>query len=307
MNIFYVCQNKSQKQESTGQYLWSPQKAKNGSNNQGYMNMTLVKKGDIIFHGAKQTTYAISIAKDECYKAMQPEELKRITNNELWNDEGYRIDADYKILTTPVEMRPLFSWFKNHYNQNSAFTVMGECKQIYLNLLAVEHAKFIVTKALELHPVKDVKVFLNAVLEIILDEKNSEYDDIEFEEINDLIDEISKKVVKPTWKGKAGTQKFTNSTELGSRKPKRKPHVAANALLIADNYCEFDKTDRTFLRKNGIRYTEPHHLVPISKYNDFEFEKGNLEILMLKRILFHFVVTATIYYTMVDLRIRNQY
>ncbi len=29
--------------------------------------------------------------------------------------------------------------------------------------------------------------------------------------------------------------------------------------------------DKTFLRKNGKPYTEPHHLIPISKYYDFEY------------------------------------
>lgn len=274
MNIYYVCQNKSHKQESTGQYLWSPQKAKDGSNNKGYTNMALVKKGDIIFHGAQQTTYAISIAKTDCYKAEQPNELKIATKGPIWDDEGYRIDSDYTILTTPVNMRSLFSWFKDHYNWNSAFTVDGECKQIYLNELADEHAKYIIMKALELDQDKEVKRTLKYVLEDILDEKNSEYDDAELEEINDIIDSSNKEAEKPTWKGQPSTQEFSNSTGAGNPKPKRNPQKAVNALAIADNLCEYDKVDRTFLRKSGIRYTEPHHLIPISKYKDFEYVVG---------------------------------
>ena len=36
-------------------------------------------------------------------------------------------------------------------------------------------------------------------------------------------------------------------------------------------------SDRTFLRKNGNPYTEPHHLIPISKYRDFEYSVDVME------------------------------
>lgn len=92
--------------------------------------------------------------------------------------------------------------------------------------------------------------------------------------INDFVDITTKDIEKPTWKGQPSTQEFNNSTGMGNPKPKRNPLKAANALTIADNLCEYDKYDRTFLRKSGIRYTEPHHLIPISKFYDFEYEKG---------------------------------
>ena len=53
--------------------------------------------------------------------------------------------------------------------------------------------------------------------------------------------------------------------------PKRDKQRAANALIYAEYKCEYNKEDRTFLRKNGKPYTEPHHLIPVSKYADFDF------------------------------------
>ena len=41
-------------------------------------------------------------------------------------------------------------------------------------------------------------------------------------------------------------------------------------MARAEYKCEFNKDDKTFLRKNGKHYTEPHHLIPISKYEDFQ-------------------------------------
>lgn len=271
MNIYYVCQNKTFKQESSGQYLWSPQKTRNGSNNKGYINMAAVKKGDVIFHGAQQKTYAISIAKADCKSKQQPSELKAISKESIWDDKGYRVDSEYTMLSSAVNMRNLFEWFKEHYDQNSAFTVNGECKQVYLNKLTSNHAKYIIMRALDLHQDKEVNYTLKYILESILENEYAEYNDVELGEINNIVDNKSLSTVKPSWKGQPGTQAFVGLAGPGNPKPKRNPQIAANALTIADNVCEFDKSDRTFLRKSGIRYTEPHHLIPISKYMDFEY------------------------------------
>lgn len=45
---------------------------------------------------------------------------------------------------------------------------------------------------------------------------------------------------------------------------------ARNALKLADYKCEIDETHPAFTRKkNGLPYTEPHHLIPVSRYADF--------------------------------------
>jgi hypothetical protein len=85
-------------------------------------------------------------------------------------------------------MRALFGWFRAHSNSNSAFTVDGECKQIYLNQLADEHAKYIMMKALELQQDKEVRRTLKLLQEDIQEEEHAKYDDGEMDEINDIID-----------------------------------------------------------------------------------------------------------------------
>lgn len=132
MGLFYVCQNKTQKQESNGQYLWSPQKTSNGKSNKGYTNMSKVKKGDIIFHGAKQCTYAISIAREDCYTAAQPEELKKEGKPPIWGENGYRIDSDYISLKRPLEMRPLFTWLRNSIKKIVLLQLMESVKKCIL-------------------------------------------------------------------------------------------------------------------------------------------------------------------------------
>ena len=97
MSIWYVFQNKTFKEESSGEYLWSPQKNKKGSNNDGYVNMSNVKKDDIIFYGFQAKTVAVSFANTDCYESDITEELIKKTED-TWNKKGYRVDSDYIFL-----------------------------------------------------------------------------------------------------------------------------------------------------------------------------------------------------------------
>lgn len=52
----------------------------------------------------------------------------------------------------------------------------------------------------------------------------------------------------------------------------RNKTVAINALGIAEFKCETDNSHKTFKRKkDGVPYTEPHHLIPMSKQDEFEY------------------------------------
>ena len=96
------------------------------------------------------------------------------------------------------------------------------------------------------------------------------------ETINEIVEDISART-KPEWSGVKETQAMTTSQKTGREIPKRDPQRAADALEHADYLCEYQNTDRTFMRKNGKPYTEPHHLIPISKYRDFDYSVDVME------------------------------
>lgn len=53
---------------------------------------------------------------------------------------------------------------------------------------------------------------------------------------------------------------------------KRDKKKAVNALKISGYKCEYNNEHPTFKRKkNNINYTEPHHLIPMSYQDDFEY------------------------------------
>lgn len=152
----------------------------------------------------------------------------------------------------------------------SAFTVNGKGKQQYMCNLAEEHAIFLLKNAIEIQNSPEVLMYLNGKLNEILDEKDPEYNQEEKDLIN--IELENKKDENQVDRGTSSfaTQMTTVSKSTGRTIPKRKPKQAVDSLILADYKCEYNPEDRTFTRKNGKQYTEPHHLIPISKYREFD-------------------------------------
>lgn len=270
MAVFYVFQGITYDEEEAGGYVWSPQLTKNGKKNAGFTNMTKIKKGDFVLHNKNSHVVAISVAKSDCYEYEQPSELSEGVTNDKWNREGYRVDLQYFPFDHVIKTSDFKQWLIDNYQEDSAFTVAGKGKQQYMCTLAENQAIFLLKKAIEVQENKEVLFHLEGALEEIVNDKDSEYDQIEIEEINDQLEEpenivVDKKITE------ANIQALTLSNATGRKIPKRNTKRAVDALKLADHKCEYNQEDRTFLRKNGKAYTEPHHLIPISKYQDFEY------------------------------------
>lgn len=276
MSVFYVFQGETYSIEKKGGYVWSPQLAKGGRKNIGYTTMTEIHKGDFILHNDSGKIVAVSIATSDCYASNQPHELQIANTSVTWDISGYRVDCNYFSFDTPVKTNLYTDWLKAHYAENSAFTNIGRGKQQYMCHLADEHAVFFLNEAIRLQSNPSVIASLHAALSDIIDDKESEYSAYETEAINEAV-QLSNSHQKPTWKGIPEIQPTTTSPSTGREIPKRDPQRAVDALEHADFLCEFDKKDKTFLRKNGTPYTEPHHLIPMSKYRLFDHRVDVME------------------------------
>lgn len=276
MAVFYVFQGETYKEERTGGYVWSPKLAKGGRKNAGYTKMTEIRKSDFILHNSNGKIVAISIAKTDCFDGAQPRELSDAETSVEWDDDGYRVNTKYFDFDVPVKTTEFTEWLAAHYNKESAFTSAGRGKQQYMCSLADEHAIFILNKAIALQVDPDTIEILKAALADIVGEKESEYDSVEMESINEEVEEAASEE-KPEWTGIKEKQATSVSEKTQREIPKRDSHRAAQALQHADYLCEYDPDDRTFLRKNGKPYTEPHHLIPISKYRDFDYSVDIME------------------------------
>lgn len=265
--VFLVNQGKTWKQERAGGFMWSPKLDKAGHKNAGYTLMRSVKKGDYILHNKGGAMAAISIAKTDCYDAMQPEEVREHSGDYDWNDNGYRIDTEYFDFSTPVPTADLVPWAKLHPHGGSCFQIDGKLKLQYLCNVAEEDARHMIGEALKReHDPKVKSVLYDALSSFSLEEEYS----VEDAEAIETFLAAQVGGAKHYSGRKKLPQAMTTTGGSSKEKPKRDPQVAANALENANYKCEYDPTDRTFLRKKSRKpYTEPHHLIPISQYIDF--------------------------------------
>lgn len=92
---------------------------------------------------------------------------------------------------------------------------------------------------------------------------------------DDLISDISNSDISPgitpfEYSGKSKNKKDPVCVKNKYVYP-RSRRVSINALRHAKYKCECDNTHVIFLRKNSnLNYTEPHHLVPLTYYGNFE-------------------------------------
>lgn len=275
MAVFYVVQSKTYKEERAGGYLWSPKVAKNGASIPGYITMSQIRKGDTILNHCNGGIISISIAAADCYDSPKPAAFTAGVSGG-WRTDGYKVDVDY-LDVNPIKINDHATWIAAHHNSGGVFNVKGAVSQgKYMNHLQDEYAIYLLTALKKKQTDLKVISVIDDALKSVIEDKESEYDDFEKDTINELV-EKSALIAKPTWSGIREKQTTTNSTATGREKPVRNPNRAAGALLKADFLCEYDPLDRTFLRKNGKSYTEPHHLIPICKYREFPYSLDVLE------------------------------
>ena len=99
MAFWWVSQNKTFAEESDGDYLWAPQRNKDGRTRHHWAAMEQVRAGDVILSFVNQTIAAVSVAKGSAYASDRPFTSKE---GAVWEKKGWRVDAEYENLTPPI-------------------------------------------------------------------------------------------------------------------------------------------------------------------------------------------------------------
>lgn len=270
MAIFYVFQGVTYEQERKGGYVWSPQVDKSGRQNAGYKKMQEICKGDFILHNYNGKIMSLSIAKDNCQDANLPNELTNVNAPVKWGRKGFKVELEYLDFDVPIIVTEYKDWLRTHYSDGSAFTKNGTGKQQYMCSISDEHAIFLINKAIEKQQSTKVKNKLKDALSEMIGDRESEYNQTEKNEIANELAKLGANKSKIVWEDAPCAQELTQSSHTGRQILKRDAVRAAKALVKANYKCEYDDSDRTFLRKDGTPYTEPHHLIPVSKFKDFK-------------------------------------
>jgi putative restriction endonuclease len=102
-NYWWVNHKQTFRQETGGNYLWSPKTNQNGVRNQTYDNMTRAVAGDVVFSYADGLIKAVGVATGSAITAPKPEEFG--TTGENWGGEGWRLPVAFTVLDTPLRAK----------------------------------------------------------------------------------------------------------------------------------------------------------------------------------------------------------
>lgn len=133
-SFFLVSQNQSHEYEFQHKLLWSPKLNRKHGRNPGYVNMSHVRRGDIIFHVFNQKIHAVSVAKYDVYSSPKP----LAYNGNIWDDDGWRVDCDMHKLEIPLSDHR--EWLNSH--KGEVFDKNGRLKQQYLFELNQEQKNY---------------------------------------------------------------------------------------------------------------------------------------------------------------------
>lgn len=96
MRYWWVNQNQTYRQETSGGYLWSPKRRSDGGFNRFYENMREVAPGDLVFSYCDARIKAIGVVQGFCFEAPKPAEFGAAGPN--WNLVGWKVSVRF----TPV-------------------------------------------------------------------------------------------------------------------------------------------------------------------------------------------------------------
>ena len=94
MRFWWVNQNQTYEQETSGGYLWSPKRKANGARNPFYESMREIAPGDLIFSFKDTYIPSIGIAQSFCYECPKPAEFGSAGAH--WQLIGWKIDVKYR-------------------------------------------------------------------------------------------------------------------------------------------------------------------------------------------------------------------
>src|SRR5215813_7464903 len=110
MNYWWVNHSQTYREERTGNYIWSPQKNKNGTRNQMYTNLTKVRAGDVIFSYANGVIGSVGVAEDTYSQCDRPASFG--TLGEQWDKNGWKVPVNWFPLDRVISP-------KEHFDQIS--------------------------------------------------------------------------------------------------------------------------------------------------------------------------------------------
>lgn len=115
MRFWWVNQNQTFAQETSGGYLWSPKRNKNGARNPFYEFMREVAPGDLVLSYEGAHIRAIGVARSHAYECPKPPEFGSAGPN--WERIGWKVDVSYHPLSHQIRPADYAARLRPHLSE----------------------------------------------------------------------------------------------------------------------------------------------------------------------------------------------
>lgn len=100
IQYWWVNHKQTYKAELEGGYIWSPKENQNGARNQTYINLTLVRPGDVVISYAGAEIRAIGAATGAHQEKPKPEAFGQAGQN--WSKTGWFVPVEWSVVSKAV-------------------------------------------------------------------------------------------------------------------------------------------------------------------------------------------------------------
>ena len=104
MTSWWVNQNQTWQYEIDGGFLWSPKYKRDGSRNQFYENMRLVRTGDAVFSYYHSLVQHVGIATGQATSVKKPANLGEPGQ---WDPDGWHVPVNWRAIRLPLNPREI--------------------------------------------------------------------------------------------------------------------------------------------------------------------------------------------------------
>ncbi|WP_200638904.1 HNH endonuclease [Stutzerimonas xanthomarina] len=99
-SFWWVNHKQTHRVELEGGYIWSPKENQNGARNQTYINLTLVRPGDLVISYAGAEIRAIGVATGAHQEKPKPKAFGQAGQN--WSEIGWFVPVEWSVLSKAV-------------------------------------------------------------------------------------------------------------------------------------------------------------------------------------------------------------
>jgi hypothetical protein len=130
MNYWWVNQGQTYEFEVDGDFLWSPKESKDGTRNQFYENMTLLRPGDLVFSYNDKMIRAIGTVQRKASTSAKPDFRTAGSN---WADTGWLAEVSFIEISKPFEPKKYIEKIRPLLDEKYApLRSSGDANQAYL-------------------------------------------------------------------------------------------------------------------------------------------------------------------------------